>query len=137
MQSLFYFKLEQSSQLLRILLITTTLVSLALGHSILATQVLDGYRKEDPVLLKKLPVEADIPEFMFDTGNAPEGSNLNKASGISVSLPTIICCVLENTLLKASMKTQNKLFSLRWRLVSLARTKPATYIASHKMRQIN
>jgi hypothetical protein len=33
----FYFKLEQSSQLLRILLITTTLASLALGHSILAT----------------------------------------------------------------------------------------------------
>ncbi len=37
MQTLFYFKLEQSSQLLRIVLITTTLVSLALGHSILAT----------------------------------------------------------------------------------------------------
>jgi hypothetical protein len=34
----YYFKLEQSSQLLRILLITTTLASLALGHSILATQ---------------------------------------------------------------------------------------------------
>ncbi len=33
----FCFKLEQSSQLLRILLITTTLASLALGHSILAT----------------------------------------------------------------------------------------------------
>jgi hypothetical protein len=33
----FYFKLEQSSQLLRIVLITTTLVSFALGHSILAT----------------------------------------------------------------------------------------------------
>jgi hypothetical protein len=33
----FYFKLEQSSQLLRILLITTTLASLALGHSILPT----------------------------------------------------------------------------------------------------
>jgi hypothetical protein len=33
----FYFKLEQSSQLLRIFLITTTLASLALGHSILAT----------------------------------------------------------------------------------------------------
>jgi hypothetical protein len=35
--NLFYFKLEQSSQLLSIILITTTLVSLALGHSILAT----------------------------------------------------------------------------------------------------
>ncbi len=90
------------------------------------------------MLLKKLPVEADIPEFMFDTGNAPEGSNLNKASGISVSLPTIICCVLENTLLKASMKTQNKLFSLRWRMsVSSAGTKLAAYVPSHKMRQIN
>jgi hypothetical protein len=33
----FYFKHEQSSQLLRILLITTTLASLALGHSILTT----------------------------------------------------------------------------------------------------
>ncbi len=37
MQTLFILKLEQSSQLLRILLITTTLASLALGHSILAT----------------------------------------------------------------------------------------------------
>jgi hypothetical protein len=33
----FYFKLEQSSQLLKILLITTTLASLALGLSILTT----------------------------------------------------------------------------------------------------
>jgi hypothetical protein len=37
MQTLFILKLEQSSQLLRILLITTTLALLALGHSILAT----------------------------------------------------------------------------------------------------
>jgi hypothetical protein len=44
-------------------------------------QVLDGYRKEDPVLLKKLPVEADVPEFLVDTGYASEGSNLNKAIG--------------------------------------------------------
>ncbi len=29
--------------------------------------------------LKKLPVEADIPELLFDTGYAPEGSTLNKA----------------------------------------------------------
>ncbi len=39
MQTLFILNLEQSSQLLRILLITTTLAALALGHSILATQV--------------------------------------------------------------------------------------------------
>jgi hypothetical protein len=44
-------------------------------------QVLDGYRKEDPVWLKKLPVEADVPEFLVNTGYAPEGSNLNKALG--------------------------------------------------------
>ncbi len=37
MQTLFILNLKQSSQLLRILLITTTLASLALGHSILAT----------------------------------------------------------------------------------------------------
>jgi hypothetical protein len=98
-------------------------------------QVLDGYRKEDPVLLKKLPVEADIPEFLVNIGYAPEGSNLNKAVG---DLPTIIYCASENTLLKASVKTQNKLFSLRWRMsVSSAGTKLAAYVPSHKMRQIN
>ena len=31
-------------------------------------QVLDGYRKDDPVSLKKLPVEANAPEFLVDTG---------------------------------------------------------------------
>jgi hypothetical protein len=31
-------------------------------------QVLDGYRKEDPVLLKKLPVETGVPEFLANTG---------------------------------------------------------------------
>jgi hypothetical protein len=42
-------------------------------------QVLDGYRKEDPVSLKKRLVEANVPEFLVKTGYAPEGSNLNKA----------------------------------------------------------
>jgi hypothetical protein len=41
----FYFKLEQSSQLLRILLITTTLASLALGHSILATSEIEIFSR--------------------------------------------------------------------------------------------
>jgi hypothetical protein len=44
MQTHVILKLEQSSQLLRILLITTTLASLALGHSILATE--SAYGKE-------------------------------------------------------------------------------------------
>jgi hypothetical protein len=44
-------------------------------------QVLDGYRIEDPVLLKKLLVDAGIPEFLVNTGYAPEGSDLNKAVG--------------------------------------------------------
>jgi hypothetical protein len=44
-------------------------------------QVLDGYRKEDSVSLKKLPVEADIPKFLVNTGYAPEGSDLYKAIG--------------------------------------------------------
>jgi hypothetical protein len=51
MQTLFISNLEQSSQLLRILLITTTLASLALGHSILATggaQCANRWHRCDP-----------------------------------------------------------------------------------------
>ncbi len=33
------------------------------------------------MLLKKLPVEADVPEFLVNTGYASEGSDLNKAVG--------------------------------------------------------
>jgi hypothetical protein len=40
-----------------------------------------NFRKEDVVLLKKLPVETNVPEFLVDTGYAPEGSALNKTVG--------------------------------------------------------
>ncbi len=50
MQTLFILKLEQSSQLLRILLITTTLASLALGHSILATTAIIQHQHVDALL---------------------------------------------------------------------------------------
>jgi hypothetical protein len=43
-------------------------------------QVLDD-RKVDPVLLKKLPVEANVHEFLVNTGYAPEGSDPNNAVG--------------------------------------------------------
>jgi hypothetical protein len=52
MQTLFIFKLEQSSQLLRSLLITTTLASLALGHSILATYFqMDGFQRQQDMVV--------------------------------------------------------------------------------------
>ena len=35
-------------------------------------QALDGWRKVDPPTLKKLPVEADVPEFLADLGRAPQ-----------------------------------------------------------------
>jgi hypothetical protein len=34
-------------------------------------QVLDVYRKEGPVSLKKLPVEANVPEFLVNTSYIP------------------------------------------------------------------
>ncbi len=61
-------------------------------------QVLDEYRKEDPVLLKELPLEADIPEFLVNTGYAPEGSDLNKAIGdLSLIAYYYLVCVREYT----------------------------------------
>jgi hypothetical protein len=43
--------------------------------------ILDGYRIEDPPTEKKLPVEADVPELLFDMGYGPSGSTLGQAVG--------------------------------------------------------
>ena len=44
-------------------------------------QMMDGYRKEDPPTLKKLPVEVDIPELMAARGLMPNASELQAAVG--------------------------------------------------------
>ena len=44
-------------------------------------QALDGWRKEDPPTLKKLPVEADVPEFLAGLGRAADASTLVTAIG--------------------------------------------------------
>jgi hypothetical protein len=41
--------------------------------------ILDGYRVEDPPTEKKLPVEANDPELLFDMGYGPSGSTLGQA----------------------------------------------------------
>jgi hypothetical protein len=42
-------------------------------------ELLDGYRLEDPPTEKKLPVEADVPELLFDMGYGPRGTTLGQA----------------------------------------------------------
>ena len=45
------------------------------------SQMLDGFRKEDPPTLKKLPVEADVPEFMCKLGLMAGATALASAVG--------------------------------------------------------
>jgi len=42
------------------------------------TQMLDGWRKEDGPVLKKLPVEVDVPEYLVKGGHQPGASELDK-----------------------------------------------------------
>jgi hypothetical protein len=44
-------------------------------------ELLDGYRLKDPPTEKKLPVEADIPELLFNMGYGPSGMPLGQAVG--------------------------------------------------------
>jgi hypothetical protein len=41
--------------------------------------ILDGYRIEDPPTEKKLPVEANVPELLFDMDYGPSSSTLGQA----------------------------------------------------------
>ena len=43
--------------------------------------MLDGWRQEDPSTTKKLPVEADVPEFMAELGRAKDTTELTKVVG--------------------------------------------------------
>ena len=45
------------------------------------SQMLDRWRKLDPPTAKKLPVEADIPEYLCHVGSAPSASLLERAVG--------------------------------------------------------
>jgi hypothetical protein len=44
-------------------------------------ELLDGYRLKDPPTEKKLPVEADMSELLFDMGYGPRGTTLGQAVG--------------------------------------------------------
>jgi len=44
-------------------------------------ELLDGYRIADPPTEKKLPIEADVPELLFELGYGPSGTTLGKAVG--------------------------------------------------------
>jgi len=43
--------------------------------------MLDGWRKEDGPTEKKLPVEADVPEFLANLSRMAEATELQKAVG--------------------------------------------------------
>jgi hypothetical protein len=44
-------------------------------------ELLDGYRIADPPTEKKLPIEADVPELLFELGYGPSGTTLGKDVG--------------------------------------------------------
>jgi hypothetical protein len=43
--------------------------------------MLDGWRKQDPPTSKKLPVEADVPEYLCKMGASPHATDLERAVG--------------------------------------------------------
>jgi hypothetical protein len=43
--------------------------------------MLDGWRKDDPPTIKKLSVEADVPELLSHIGSLPTANELDKAIG--------------------------------------------------------
>ena len=45
------------------------------------SQMLDGMRRDDPPTLKKLPVEADVPQFLVSLGRTATASPLDHAIG--------------------------------------------------------
>ncbi len=44
-------------------------------------QTFDGWRKDDPPTIKKLPVEADVPELLSHIGSRPTANELDRAIG--------------------------------------------------------
>lgn len=44
-------------------------------------QMMQGWKKDDPPVIKKLPVEVDIPEYLADIGNCPGANALDQAIG--------------------------------------------------------
>ena len=42
--------------------------------------MLDGYGKEDPATIKKLPVQADVPEILVSTAYQGGGTEMDKAA---------------------------------------------------------
>ena len=45
------------------------------------SQILDGWRKEDPPTTKQLPVEADVPELLAETGRDGNATESERAIG--------------------------------------------------------
>jgi hypothetical protein len=45
------------------------------------SQMLDGWRKTDGPVMKKLPVEVDVPEYLVKFGLLPKSTELDKARG--------------------------------------------------------
>ena len=46
--------------------------------------MIDGFNKEDPPTMKKLPVEVDVPEFLGEASRRDGASELDKAVADSV-----------------------------------------------------
>jgi hypothetical protein len=78
-------------------------------------ELLDRYRLEDPPTEKKLPVEVDVPELLFDMGYGPNETTLGQAVGdLSIIAFYYLLRVGEYTVNALGMNP-NKRYSLNWR----------------------
>ena len=77
--------------------------------------MLAGWGKEDPATMKKLPVEADVPEFLALAGKVAGATELQKAVGDCALIAFYyLCRVGEYTVKKTRNHTkQTKQFELK------------------------
>jgi hypothetical protein len=78
-------------------------------------ELLDGYRLEDPPTEKKLPVEADVPELLFDMGYGPNGTTLGQAVGDLTIIAFYYLLRVGEYTVNALGMNPNKRYSLNWR----------------------
>jgi hypothetical protein len=104
------------------------MVTLATGHNPIKlagsdkliprlAQVLDGWQKHDSPTSKKLPVEADVPEYLCRLGASPHATALECAVGDVTVIAFITCYKWASTRAKAPGIIRCKLYNSRWRML--------------------
>jgi hypothetical protein len=77
-------------------------------------QMLDGWHKTDGPVMKKLPVEVDVPEYLVKLGLLPKSTELDKARG-DLSLVAFYY-LLRVTRAKDDKTRASKPYSIGWRM---------------------